>query len=260
MFKAIFLSASFLWRIPIKGFIADKSSFEKALSFFPLIGALEGLMLYLLAKALSPLLYADILSLLLLVILFFLRGIFHLDGLSDTFDALSYKGGLGEEEDRKRRLEIMKDSTVGVSGVVAIVINILSKYLFFKTLIELKFLNDLFLPFLFSRTFLLGIIYFSKPARKEGLGFLMKESMSGKTLLRGYLLTLAILFFYLYFENFKILKNLLLMAGFNFVVLLFFKRKFEKAFGGLTGDNFGALVELSEIASLFYLGVIWPKL
>lgn len=260
MLRAFLLSASFLWRIPIKGFIADKSSFERALSFFPLIGVIEGFILYLLAKALSPLLSADILSLLLLVTLFFIRGIFHLDGLSDTFDALSYKGGLGEEEDRKRRLEIMKDSTVGVSGVVAIVINILFKYLFFKALIELNYLKGLFLPFLFSRTFLLGIIYFSKPARKEGLGFLVKESVSKETLLRGYLLALVLLFFYLYFESFKNLKNLLFMAGFNLVVLLFFKRKFEKAFGGLTGDNFGALVELSEIASLFYLGVIWPRL
>jgi len=260
MLRALLLSASFLWRIPIKGFIADKSSFERALFFFPLIGALEGLMLYLLAKALYPLLSSDILSLFLLVTLFFIRGIFHLDGLSDTFDALSYKGGLGAEEDRKRRLEIMKDSTVGVSGVTAIVLNILSKYLLLKSLIELQNLKVIFIPFLFSRTFLLGVIYYSKPARKEGLGFLMKESMSTKTLLKGHLLALAIFFFYLYFEGFKNLRNLFFMAGFNLVVLLFFKRKFERALGGLTGDNFGALVELSEIASLFYLGVIWPRL
>jgi len=260
MLKALLLSASFLWRIPIKGFLADKSSFEKALSFFPLIGAFEGLILYFLAKALYPFFSSELLSLFLLIALYFIRGIFHLDGLSDTFDALSYKGGLGEKEDKKRRLEIMKDSTVGVSGVTAIVLNILSKYLLLKSLIELQNLKVLLLPFFFSRTFLLGIIFFSKPARKEGLGFLMKESMSTKTLFSGHLLALAVLLFYLYFESFKNLKNLFFMAGFNFILLFYFKRKFEKSFGGLTGDNFGALVELSEIASLFYLGVIWPRL
>ncbi len=69
----------------------------------------------------------------------------------------------------------MKDSTIGVAGVLTVVFNFLSKYLCIKELLIIK-PHFLFLPFFLSRAFLLWVIYFSSPARREGLGFLMKQS------------------------------------------------------------------------------------
>lgn len=260
MFKAFLLSASFLWRIPIKIGNIRERDFEGALIFFPLIGALEGLIIFILASLLNAHLSKDILSLLLLLALFFLRGIFHLDGLSDTFDALSYKGCGNLEEDRSKRLSIMKDSTVGVAGVTTIVINLFLKFLLIKEIIIQNNLSFLFLPFFLSRALLLIIIYSSKPARRDGLGFLMKVSLKPFGLFLGLLLSFILLGTYLYLESFLKLYHIPLILCLNLVIIFYFKKRFERAFMGLTGDNFGALVEIVEGVTLFYGAVLWERL
>lgn len=257
MLKGLFLAASFLWRFPIKIKEVSERDFEKALVFFPAIGAMEGLILAIIAKNLNPYLKEEISALLLLLILFYLRGIFHLDGLSDTFDALAYKGNTDLEEDRKKRLEIMKDSRAGVSGITALFINLLAKFIFLKDILNIPHYAFLFLPFFLSRVFLLPVIYFSKPAKKEGLGFLMKKSLHKETFFKGMILSLLILSGFLIIANFLKIYHILLILCLNFLIIAYFKRKFKRAFGGLTGDNFGALVEISEALTLFYGAVLW---
>ncbi len=260
MLKGLLLATSFLWRIPIKISGITERDFQRALIFFPLVGALEGLIILSLARGLSAKISAEVLSLLLLFTIFFIRGIFHLDGLADTFDALSYKGGGSPEEDKKKRLSIMKDSTTGVAGVSAVVIDILSKFLFLREILLQGNFNLLFLPYFLSRTLLLPVIFFSKPARKEGLGFLMKKNLKSSGILQGLVLSLIILGFDFYLESFFKIYHITLIFCINFAIIIYFKRKFERAFGGLTGDNFGAFVEIIEGLTLFYGGVIWPRL
>ncbi len=201
----------------------------------------------------------EILAILLLLLLFFLRGIFHLDGLSDTFDALAYKGCGQPEEDRKKRLEIMKDSRAGVSGITALVINLLLKFLFLKALVSKKLFNLIFLPFFLSRVFLLLVIYVSPPAKKEGLGFLMKKSLRLRELLLSSLLSLFILITFYFLETFLKVFHIFLILCINLLSIFYFQRKFIRAFGGLTGDNFGAIVEISETVTLFCGVLLWAR-
>ncbi|MFN3504663.1 MAG: adenosylcobinamide-GDP ribazoletransferase [Caldimicrobium sp.] len=259
MFKPFLLALSFLWRIQIGATISTEKDFKKALPLFPLVGALEGLYISLLGYFLGSLVFPEFLSLTLILMLLFLRGIFHLDGLSDTFDALSFHGRGDSAEAKAKRLNIMKDSTIGVAGVTTIVINLLAKYTLTK---EILIYNPLFLiwPFFLSRAFLLWIIFYSLPARTEGLGYLMKKSLTKSGFLLGNLLSI-ILACFLYLIPFKVsFLSVFILVFFNFIILFYFKSKFEKAFGGLTGDNYGALVEISELITLFCLGVLCPKL
>ncbi|MGC8966562.1 MAG: adenosylcobinamide-GDP ribazoletransferase [Caldimicrobium sp.] len=260
MLKSFLLSASFLWRFPIKIDNISEEDFKKALIFFPAIGAIEGIILAFISKFLSSYLSEELLAFILLLIILYLRGIFHLDGFSDTFDALAYKGCNDPELDRKKRLEIMKDSRAGVSGIVAIFINLLGKFILFKILLQKKLFALIFLPFLLSRAFILPFIYLSKPAKSEGLGFLMKRSLTQKTLTLAALLSSFILGFFLFLENFSKIFFIILILCINFIMLLYFQKKFEKTFGGLTGDNFGALIEISEITTLFGVLILWPRL
>jgi adenosylcobinamide-GDP ribazoletransferase len=260
MLKDLLLAASFLWRIPIKVNGVTERDFQRALVFFPLIGAFEGLIVLFLAKGLKDKISAEVLSLLLLFSVFIIRGIFHLDGLGDTFDALSYKGGISPEEDKKKRLAIMKDSTTGVAGVSAVVLDILSKVLFIREILLQSHFNLLFLPYFFSRALLLPVIFFSKPARNEGLGFLMHKNLKPSGVFLGLGLSLFVLGFGFYSEKILKIYHIALILCLNLVIIIYFKRKFERAFGGLTGDNFGALVEIIEGVTLFYGGVIWPRL
>lgn len=90
----------------------EKATMRYALCFLPLVGVLVGALewgWYLLAVRLgmTPLLYAVAAALLPQ----FVSGGIHLDGLTDTCDALCSYG------DREKRLEIMKDPHVGAFGV-----------------------------------------------------------------------------------------------------------------------------------------------
>jgi adenosylcobinamide-GDP ribazoletransferase len=104
----------------------------KSSAFFPIVGLFQGLLLFVFYIALSRFLPDDVIAALLLCLLIAINGGFHLDGLSDTFDALASRKGRG------RMLEIMKDSTTGPIGVIAIVLVLLLKYLSLKNILALN--------------------------------------------------------------------------------------------------------------------------
>lgn len=259
MLKYPLLAFSFLWRVPIKSSSSSEDDFKGALPFFPLVGAIEGLLIAGFASLLSRFILPDFLALLLIVFTLYIRGIFHLDGLSDTFDALAYKERGDKAKDREKKLQIMKDSTIGVAGVSGIILSILGKFLFIK---ELLIYNPylLFIPFLFSRAFLLWIIFFSKAAKGEGLGYLMKKNLTLLGLLGGTLISILLFLIYYVWLDSLTLIALFFLILFNIILLFVLKNKFESAFGGMTGDNYGAIVEICEIVTLFCLAVLWQKL
>lgn len=87
---------------------------------FPLVGALVGLVVGIVATGgalVLPVLVAAVLAVLAETLL---TGALHLDGLADCADGC---GG----RDREARLRIMKDSSVGVYGVAAVVLDLLLK-------------------------------------------------------------------------------------------------------------------------------------
>jgi adenosylcobinamide-GDP ribazoletransferase len=83
--------------------------------YFPVVGFIIGVMVALFDYCGSFLFNGSIMAVLDASLLAILSGALHLDGLADSADGLfSHRG-------RERALEIMKDSRVGVMGVVAIV-------------------------------------------------------------------------------------------------------------------------------------------
>lgn len=261
MWRYPFYAFSFLWRIPIGIYPKKIEEFRFALPFFSLVGLSEGFILSLMAMFLLIFIKPQFTALLLLLLLLFVRGIFHLDGLSDTFDALSYKGKGDLQKDREKRLAIMKDSTAGVAGVSAVFLLLLSKFLLISELLEKDSLHLLPLPFFLSR-FLLGfVLYCGTPARKDGLGYLMISLFDKKVLAFHLILSWCLLAIYLYvIEKFSFLIHIFLILCLNFLIIVYLYNKFRHAFGGITGDNLGALVEIVETTSLFYLAVLWPGL
>lgn len=91
---------------------------------YPLVGVLLGVIL---ASATAMMLWADmpvgIVAALVLAGAVVMTGALHEDGLADTAD------GLWGSWDRSRRLEIMKDSHIGVYGVCAIALALLIRWL-----------------------------------------------------------------------------------------------------------------------------------
>jgi adenosylcobinamide-GDP ribazoletransferase len=241
------VALSFLTIFPIKLKNINEKDILNSVIVFPLIGFLDGIITLFLVLILKQIFSPMVISLLLILTIYALRGIFHIDGLSDTFDALFYKGSGEKDRDIHKRLEIMKDSTVGVAGVLALIINILCKFVFIKEIIELNKFAIFLLVFTFSRWAMVPLMYYGKPAKNIGLGAIF----IGKINLQQFIISAILPVFLLIYFTFKNFPFLPLIVLFLLILLFMLKRVFEEKFGGLTGDHLGATVEITEVAFLF---------
>lgn len=228
-------------------------------AFFPLVGALQGLMTaipaFLLVKVFPP----DVTAGLALFCLILTNGGFNLDGLADTFDGIAVKSSDDAEADRARRLSVMKDSATGAIGVIALVLTILFKFVLMGRLLSgfpaPSAAALFFLMPVLSRWTNVPVMHHGKPARRDGLG----------RIFIGHVGPAAIAF-----STAIVVLLILLTAAYNpvgcspigvvilcvsfcagFYILGFPTVRFlTKRFGGLTGDHFGALTEVSEVLFL----------
>ena len=101
--RSILLAIQFLTILPVRlrGEISE-SDIARCASFFPLAGALQGLILFAAAVVLNMIFPADIVSGFVIAIAIIINGGFHLDGLADTFDALAVKSSGDPAKDRSK--------------------------------------------------------------------------------------------------------------------------------------------------------------
>ena len=147
-----------IMRLPGK----DADNLANSLPWFPVVGALLGSLVALLAWVVGQRLNwpfgAGILCLALSTIL---TGGLHLDGLADTFDSF---GG----HTREKKLEIMKDPRIGSFGVMAVCIDMLMKFAALAPLAGIPHPLLIILPFILSRTAQVALIAALPYARSEG--------------------------------------------------------------------------------------------
>ena len=159
----------------------------------------------------------------------------------------------------------MKESATGAIGVIALIMTLLLKFLLMRS-----FLCDFsistvgtvfFLMAIFSKWINVPVMYHSVSARKDGLGkiFIEHAGLGSIALSTGIvaLLILPIAAFNLLGRS--PMNGVGLCASFC-IGAYFLGRlavKFlTKRFGGLTGDHFGALTEVSELLFLL-VAYIW---
>lgn len=263
MFKSIFLAFSFLTQVPLKTSEVKEKEVIQSLGFFPLVGLGEGFLLGLVALIGKFFFSLEITSFFCILVFILVRGVFHLDGLSDTVDALFVKSSGEPVKDREKRLKIMKDSTIGVGGGVALILNLLLRFILIKEILQKGFLFSSFiLSSTLSKGLIVPVIYFSKPARSEGLGAFLITSITFREVFLALLFTLLIVLSGIYFTFSTVLEVIYFLFYLVLILFLSFliKRLFEKRFLGLTGDNLGALMEFFELSFLFFWGEVWLRL
>lgn len=266
--KQMLLALQFLTILPVrvKGMVSEKELAQSA-TFFPLVGAFQGLLAALSSMILLKIFSSEIVAGLIILIFILSNGGFHLDGLSDTFDALATKSTGDKEADISRRLAIMKDSTTGAIGVMAIVIVILLKFLFIKDLLTTKMvvlpISILFLMPVFSKWTMLLAMYHGTPARQDGLGRIFIENVKANTLIFSSIIVLGLctgvakLYLLQVFPRTGIVALFMMvfasLYGFSLIAVWFCRKRFN----GLTGDTLGALSEISEIIFLMVIAIWW---
>lgn len=257
------IAFQFLTIIPIKikGEISEKEIAHSVI-FFPIVGLSHGFLILLPCLFLSNSIGLEIKSIFIILILIISNGGFHLDGLADTFDALSIKSTGDKEIDIQKRLLVMKDSTTGAMGVIAIVLVILLKFILIKNLLT-NYIYSLFtyamllLMPVFSKWSMIPAMFHGKPSRQDGLGRLFINNVKEKELLISTIFNIACFFVISLVLNTQYYLMLLLTILFLIYILSFLATKFfEKKFNGLTGDNLGAISELSEVIFLLITSLI----
>lgn len=237
---------SFLTRLPVSLGLDDKdgaralpsSAFGRAAVCFPLVGCLVGGLGVALATAVVRYLGAPITSVLLIALAALITGGLHLDGLADLFDGLGgYRG------ERARMLEIMRDPRIGAHGCTALILSLALKILLTSELLARAQLLPLMAAAVCARFCAVPLLAWFAYARPQGLGAEFQKHTSSRHVLGAALITLAALY---------ALGNvtLLLPALCALLTALAVAAWVSPKLGGLTGDVYGAAIELSELAFL----------
>jgi adenosylcobinamide-GDP ribazoletransferase len=240
--KAVVAAFAFLTRLPVwRGPLRDVD-LGRSVSFFPLVGLVLGFALTGLAASLAGSLAPWLIAALLATLLAALTGGLHLDGFADVFDALG--GGRG---DRARMLEIMRDSRIGAQGAAALTLLLVAKVAALAQIAERRDLLAL-LAFPTVARWLAALVVVLFPyARAEGLGraFSGEAGRAQAAIATGIAaVTIAVLG-----------TPLVLPALGTAAVVLGFAFWLHRRLGGLTGDVYGAAIELGEVSMLFLCSV-----
>ena len=210
----------------------------RSLLFYPLVGLLFGLLLWLVSHLLQGT-HAALQAALLLTLWVLLSGALHLDGLADSADA--WLGGFG---DRERTLRIMKDPRSGPIAVVTLVLVLLLKFCALWVLVEQGVGAQLLLAPLLGRAAMLALFLCTPYVRPGGLGQALAEHLPRRA--AGWVLLGCVLFS-------------LLLGGWSVVlamlVFAWLRQLMCRRLGGTTGDTAGALLELLELAVLLGLAL-----
>jgi len=113
---------AFLTIVPVP---ADASGeLSGAVAWFPVVGAAVGALAGGVRLLFGSLVGATVATVLAMIVLVIVTGALHQDGLADTADGLGARnllGAAGADGARSRRLEVMRDSSTGVYGALALI-------------------------------------------------------------------------------------------------------------------------------------------
>lgn len=208
--------------------------------FFPIIGFLLGLILVVIDFLLKPFASSGLSAVALVTILVLLTGGLHLDGLGDTFD------GFGAGGDRERILRVMDDSHTGAFGLIAIVLLLFFKIHAIESIDGGRWRGLLAAPVL--GRWAMVLLGYRSLAAKPGLASTLMDHLDTKHFLFATLIAVLLVAATLHGVGIAMMVwvTVFTTASKNF---------FHRRLGGVTGDIFGAIGELSETSVLVFLAL-----
>jgi len=225
--------------IPIThSFTANNKQLGYSSLYYPVIGLFIGGILFISASLLGNI-SIQIQSVLILMLWVLLTGGLHLDGLADCADA--WVGGLSNKQ---RSLEIMKDPASGPIAVVILGLLLLLKWSIINTILQQQVLFILFLAPMLGRLAILLLMQSTPYIRSGGMAEILVANLPKSA---ANILSIISLLVGVYYLG-------LLAISFMLVMLFIIRHQAIKRLGGVTGDVYGAAVELVEASVL--LGAI----
>lgn len=215
-------------------------------TYFPIVGLIIAVLVSILPWLLGGYLPGIVLGGLVVVAEVVLTGGLHLDGLMDTCDG--FFGGNG----RENKLDIMSDSRVGGFGVLGAVCVLLLKFAIYTSLVGLTRLGAGLLPVALitilpaTRWAMVLAVRVFPSARPTGLGFVFRQTVTMPSLIIGGVISLLIALIVGHLVGFFLWIGIALTA----LGLGLWARR---VLGGLTGDIYGTIAEVTEVVALILL-------
>ncbi|MBW1698272.1 MAG: adenosylcobinamide-GDP ribazoletransferase [Deltaproteobacteria bacterium] len=200
--------------------------------YFPIVGILLGGMVAAFDNVVGQMWSVPVVSLLDVIFLVFLTGAFHLDGLGDTAD------GLLSHRSKERALAIMKDSRVGVMGLVAIVCALSIKWAGIAGIEDHRSMLLVIIPAYARGGMIAGIRFLEYGRADSGIGRDFLGERLKFTAFAGLLIPV--------FLSLLMGMKALWLNGWFIVSTLAILRYYRKKMGCVTGDMLGAMVEFLE--------------
>lgn len=235
--RSLAVALGFLTRVPLELRDVREDELGRSLAWFPAVGLMLGAALTAAAYLARGHVSAELVAIGIVALLVGLTGGLHLDGVADVFDGLS--GGRGN---RQRTLEIMRDSRIGAHGAAAMVLVLLAKVL---AVLEIERAGMTWALLVFpaaARWAACALVICFPYARKEGLGKPFNGHARGIHLVvaTGTIAGIVAL------TGMPALVPTLAALGVALVLAV----RMQRRIGGLTGDVYGAAIELAELAFL----------
>lgn len=246
--RLFFTAFQFLTIIPLPFRLEyQEGDLGRAMRWFPLVGLVIGALLAGLHYLLLFIFPEQIVTVLLVAVLALVTGALHLDGLADVFD------GFGARGNRERFLAVMKDSSTGAIGAVALCLGLILKY---QAILHLpagfKYGGIILFPAV-ARSAQVLMTVGSRRARNDGLGAQFIATAGGKEAFMATAVALAAAFCLLGITG---IICCLVAAIFAWLARSYFQQRL----GGVTGDIIGCTSELTEILVLLTIIVCANKL
>jgi len=235
----------FFTRIPIQQSFEYQKEYErKALRYIPLVGGIVGLsssIIFLISYLFFSLEISVFFSMLMSIVL---TGAIHEDGFADFCDSM---GGMTPE----KRLEIMKDSTIGTFGVIGLVGSLLGKFLFLTHIPPSQMAKVIISGHVLSR---LSVIFIMQLLPYAGIKRFSKSLTLTETdhSINLYIACVITAFFFIYFSFLMVISIIVIS-----IIIVYLYYFFKKTIGGYTGDYLGATQQLSELTHYLVMILIY---
>jgi adenosylcobinamide-GDP ribazoletransferase len=232
---------TFLTIVPVPA-VAEAGLSSTAV-WFPVVGAAVGGLAGGVRVLAGHALGATVSTVMAMIVLVVVTGALHQDGLADTAD------GLGARGSRARRLEVMRDSSTGVFGALALIAWAL---LLFATLTPLngdRALRALVIACALARWAALVHAATTSPARSDGLGAALhvgRVALAVATMIA----VAAALAIAGPVAGAAAVGTSVVVAALSVVFA-------RRTLGGRTGDTLGATVAIAEVAVCVVLLGVW---
>jgi adenosylcobinamide-GDP ribazoletransferase len=234
MFRQVGSVFSFLTIIPAGS--SDLQTVARHMYLFPIVGIAIGLMVGSAAYGMSMFLEPLIVGLLVAAALVLITGIHHTDGLSDFADGLMARGT------KQRKLEVMRDHSVGSAGIVTIVLYVAGVVIALSTIKGFEIFVAILTAEIIAK-FSMVLLASLGPSAWEGSNSGFVESMKDrKKLVIAAAITIG---------SISVLQNnagfIALTAGIILTIIILVISR--RSFGGVSGDIMGAANEITRVAS-----------